>query len=241
MKGAERPIRSCPDLNATRWRGSSAPRCRAPRGRSRTAGTWWFGASAMCPTPRPSRRSRSVMIPTIIGPINPSGMPSAASEPTLNTTAPKMTGMLMRKLSRAAESRSKPVQRAAVIVIPDRDVPGLRASACAAPTLSESATPRSSSGRSPFCWSAHHSNKPKTINDTPMIHGSPSDSSIQSSKKAPDECRRDRRQHEQPGDPTLRRRPVVGGARAGAGPLGRTRPGRDGSSRRQRSRCRCGG
>ena len=121
-----------------------------------------------------------------------------------------MTGMLIRKLSRAAESRSKPVQRAAVIVIPDRDVPGLRASACAAPTLSESATPRSSSGRSPFCWSAHHNNKPNTINDTPMIHGSPSDSSIQSSNMAPTSAAGTVASSEQPGDPALdRRRPLA--------------------------------
>ena len=70
-----------------------------------------------------------VMIPAIIGPISPSGIPSTANEPILNTTAPAITGMLIRKLNRAAESRSNPVHRAAVIVMPDRDVPGLRASA----------------------------------------------------------------------------------------------------------------
>ena len=61
-------------------------------------------------------------------------MPSAARPPILNTTAPAVTGIIIRKLRRAAASRSKPRKRLAVIVMPERDVPGLRASAWAAPT-----------------------------------------------------------------------------------------------------------
>ena len=75
-----------------------------------------------------------VTMPTIIGTTSPSGMPSPARPAILNTTAPAVTGIIIKKLRRAAASRSKPRKRPAVIVMPDRDVPGLRASAWAAPT-----------------------------------------------------------------------------------------------------------
>ena len=68
-------------------------------------------------------------------------MPSLASLAILNTTAPAMTGIDMRKLARAAESRSKPRKRAAVMVMPLRDVPGFNARICAAPTFSASLLP----------------------------------------------------------------------------------------------------
>ena len=82
-----------------------------------------------------------VTMPTIIGASRPSGMPSPTSFVILNTIAPPVTGIIIKKLSRTAASRSKPRRRAAVIVIPERDVPGLSASACAAPTMTESRTP----------------------------------------------------------------------------------------------------
>ena len=65
-------------------------------------------------------------------------MPSTAKPPILNTMAPSVTGIIIKKLIRAAASRSKPRKRAAVIVMPDRDVPGFSASAWAAPTSSAS-------------------------------------------------------------------------------------------------------
>ena len=75
------------------------------------------------------------MTPTIIGPSSPSGMPSLTSFAILKTIAPAVTGMAMRKLIRAAESRVKVRKRLAVMVMPEREVPGLRASTCAAPTI----------------------------------------------------------------------------------------------------------
>ncbi len=82
-------------------------------------------------------------------------MPSPTSFVILNTIAPPVTGIIIRKLSRAAASRSKPRRRAAVIVIPERDVPGFSASACAAPTITASRTPNSSTLRCPVDRSAH--------------------------------------------------------------------------------------
>ena len=82
-----------------------------------------------------------VTIPTSIGTASPSGMPSLARPAPFSSTAPVVTGIIMRKLMRAAASRSNPMKRPAVIVIPDLDVPGFSASACAAPTISESRTP----------------------------------------------------------------------------------------------------
>ena len=67
-------------------------------------------------------------MPTIIGVSKPSGMPSLASFVNLNNTAPPITGTLIKKLTRAAASREKPNLRAAVMVIPEREVPGLSAS-----------------------------------------------------------------------------------------------------------------
>jgi hypothetical protein len=96
-----------------------------------------------------------------------------------------ITGRLIRKLIRAAASRSKPIRRAAVMVMPDRDVPGLSASACAAPMNRASRMPMWSIVRVPRCWSAHHSRSPNPISDTAMIHGSPSTVSICSSNTAP--------------------------------------------------------
>ena len=59
-----------------------------------------------------------------------------ASLPTLNTTAPAVTGMAIRNEIRAAESRLKLRKRPAVMVMPEREVPGLSASTWPAPTIS---------------------------------------------------------------------------------------------------------
>ena len=49
------------------------------------------------------------------------------------TIAPAVIGVAMRKLKRAAASRSRPANRPAEMEIPDRLMPGIRASAWAAP------------------------------------------------------------------------------------------------------------
>ena len=54
--------------------------------------------------------------------------------------ARRITGTASRKENLAASCRSNPRNRAAVIVTPERDVPGTRASACAAPIISPSAS-----------------------------------------------------------------------------------------------------
>ena len=126
-----------------------------------------------------------VITPTIIGPISSSGMPSRAAPKLVYSTAPAITGSDIKKLILTAASRSKPPKRAADIVMPDLDVPGLRASACAAPMVNASRVSKSSILRVPFVWSAHPRMMPKKINDTPMMTGVPSLSSITSANSAP--------------------------------------------------------
>ena len=53
-------------------------------------------------------------------------------------TAPPIIGTLIKKESLAAASREKPLRRAAVIVMPERDVPGFSAKTWAAPIISAS-------------------------------------------------------------------------------------------------------
>ena len=50
--------------------------------------------------------------------------------------------MRSRKEKRAAESLSRPRKRAIVIVIPERETPGMRARLCAKPTASASLMPK---------------------------------------------------------------------------------------------------
>ena len=57
---------------------------------------------------------------------------SAISSP-FNRPAPAMTGRDSNKENRAALTRSNPNQRAAVMVTPDRDAPGINAPICASP------------------------------------------------------------------------------------------------------------
>ncbi len=113
-------------------------------------------------------------MPTIIGVSKPSGMPSLASLANLNNTAPPITGTLIKKLTRAAASRVKPNLRAAVIVMPEREVPGLRAITWARPISIASRAVNELSVRSPAKRSAHNNTSPKTINETAIITGLPS-------------------------------------------------------------------
>ena len=127
-----------------------------------------------------------VTMPTIIGTTRSSGMPSLIRPPSFTNTAPAVTGIAIRKLMRAAASRSNRRKRPAVIVMPEREVPGLRASAWAAPitTASRSAHAVDApvahlAGRRPTC------SMPNTISEMPMIVGLPRCSSICSWNTAP--------------------------------------------------------
>ena len=97
-------------------------------------------------------------------------------------------------------------ERAAVMVMPDRDVPGFSASTWAAPTIS--GVVALDSRRACACRlrrSAHASSRPNTISEMAMMAGVPSCLSIVFSNTRADHRRRDRRQHEQPGQPALGR------------------------------------
>ena len=178
-------------------------------------------------------------MPTIIGTSSPSGIPSLTRPPTSNTTAPTMIGIDIRKLIRTAASRLKPMNRAAVIVIPDREVPGFSASAWAAPTMIASRVRMSSIGRAPLTsvrprqQQAEHDQRDgddqrrsEVLVDRVGEHGA-------------DHRRRHGRQHEQPRQPGF-----VGGGALARDELSGTRThvrrrGRGGSIRRRRTACRC--
>jgi hypothetical protein len=58
-------------------------------------------------------------------------LPSSSSVEKIS--APRMIGRLIRNEKRAAASRSSPIRRPAVMVPPDRETPGAKASAWPAP------------------------------------------------------------------------------------------------------------
>ena len=64
------------------------------------------------------------------------GVSSASAPRPLKRPAAAIAGMPSRNEKRAASSRRKPMKRAAVIVMPERDVPGMSATACARPMTS---------------------------------------------------------------------------------------------------------
>src|SRR5712692_7195367 len=86
--------------------------------------------------------------------------------------APAMMGVARRKENLAAAGRFRLRAKPAPMVIPERDVPGTMASACAAPIATESARvtfPRSFSNR-PFL-SAHQRNRATPIIVEAMTQG----------------------------------------------------------------------
>jgi hypothetical protein len=74
----------------------------------------------------------------------------------------------MRKAKRAAPSRERPSTRPVVIVTPERDTPGWRATAWPAPMSSASRSVTSSAARVPVRRSAHPSTRPNTISIVAM-------------------------------------------------------------------------
>ncbi|EDN65053.1 hypothetical protein BGP_6177 [Beggiatoa sp. PS] len=74
--------------------------------------------------------------------------------------------------NRAAAWRLNPSKSAVVIVMPERDVPGIRAKAWESPINKISCQVRVYSSRSRFpITSAHQSNKPNTIVAVAIING----------------------------------------------------------------------
>src|SRR6266511_4302454 len=85
---------------------------------------------------RPTTAAASM--PTMNGPAEPGGSPPprAMSLTPFRTEAPKTIGISRRKERRAARSRSRRRNRPAVIVIPERDTPGMSARHWARPIAS---------------------------------------------------------------------------------------------------------
>ena len=103
----------------------------------------------------------------------------------LKSVAPATTGISIRKENRAAVSRSRPRKRAAVIVIPEREVPGARDRTWASPIqmpsrivgLSEASALRQAVGEA--------EQEAKTISWIAIIQGSPRWSSMKPEPRPP--------------------------------------------------------
>ena len=93
--------------------------------------------------------------------------------------------MAIRNEILAAESRLKLSKRPVVMVMPERDVPGLSASAWPAPTMRASFTVYCSMSRRAGMRSAIQSTMPNTISETAMIGMVPSLVSMLSANSAP--------------------------------------------------------
>ena len=103
----------------------------------------------------------------------------------LKSTAPSVIGTSSRNEKRAAASRSSPRNRAAEIVIPDRDTPGISARRLREPDGDGGAEPESSIRRRSGVRSATKSTIAKTARRIAICQGSPSRSAMKSSPSAP--------------------------------------------------------
>ena len=105
---------------------------------------------------------------------------------SFNSPAPKIIGIDNKNEKRAAASRVSPVNNAAVMVIPERDVPGINAIAWAKPIINMSLKLSSYSSLTflPLI-SDHHSKAPNTIVVEAIIIGFLSASSNPSFKNKP--------------------------------------------------------
>ena len=74
-------------------------------------------------------------MPISIGAISSAGTPSLTRCPSFKSAAPATTGSDRRKEKRAAASRLKPRNKAAVMVIPERETPGMSARHWARPII----------------------------------------------------------------------------------------------------------
>ena len=83
-----------------------------------------------------------------------------------------IAGMESKKEKRAAPARFRPIMSAAVMVMPEREVPGINAMAWAQPIniMSFQVSVCSSRTRFPFA-SAHHNNKPNAMVVVAMTRG----------------------------------------------------------------------
>ena len=82
--------------------------------------------------------TNATMQPTSSAPISPTVKtpPPARNLTSLRPDAPAMTGMARKKVNWDAQARLMPQSRPPMMVEPLRDVPGMSASTCHAPTIS---------------------------------------------------------------------------------------------------------
>jgi hypothetical protein len=141
-----------------------------------------------------------------------------ASFAVSSAPASAITGMDSRNEKRDAPSRLMPANSAAVIVMPEREVPGISASACA---KAMKATSRQPIVYSDFFPRQRQSASPAAGRNRPVTRRSPAASAGRrrrhpaGSARQPD---RDRAQPHRPGQPRIRRHYdviVVGGGHAG--------------------------
>ena len=98
----------------------------------------------------------------------------------------RMAGIESRNENLAAADRLSPSNSPAVMVIPERDVPGIRASACAQPMMMMSLNVRLCSSRVRFPFASdHHSAKPNKMVVVAMTIGDLSDVSMTSLNASP--------------------------------------------------------
>ena len=120
--------------------------------------------------------------------------------------APAVIGVAIRKLNRAADSRSRPANRPAEMEMPDRLIPGTRATAWAAPMPSgagddevgDPPRPR------PTRLGEPQDRRADDERERPRARASRKAVSIRSLRRRPGDDRRDRREREQPGQPPVR-------------------------------------
>jgi hypothetical protein len=86
--------------------------------------------------------------PTANGILIRGGRPRLRSRATFSPVAPTITGSATWRESRFASSRANRRNRAATSVAPLRDTPGIKAHACATPSISASTVSASSWSRS---------------------------------------------------------------------------------------------
>ena len=102
-----------------------------------------------------------------------------------STAAPPITGAESKKETRALAARERPSSKAAVMVMPLLDTPGIMASACAQPINKTVFKPSSVEVWSPALRSAAHKITANTIKQTAIINGFLKVVSAQSPNKTP--------------------------------------------------------
>ena len=121
-----------------------------------------------------SPTTAAASMPTTNGPADPAGSPLAATLAPFRSAAPNTIGTSRRNERRAASSRLSFRKRPAVIVTPEREVPGIRARHWASPTPNALTNPRSSIERPGGTRSAIQRRIANTARRIAICHGLPS-------------------------------------------------------------------